>query len=79
MVEPIKPILRHALIEEHEGLTEEIIDRLEELTHQRFEIDPDEQPDLLKQIDQEREQLLQQHMPHFKEVSDRVEKEESSE
>ena len=79
MVEPIKPILRQALIEEHDGLADEIIDRLEELTHQRFEVDPDEQPDLLKEIDQEREQLLQQHMPRFKEVCDRVEKEESSE
>lgn len=73
-MEPLKPLLREALKDEHEGLTDELIDRLEALMYQRFETDPDEEPEKLKQIDEERERLMQQYAPRYKEVCQRIEK-----
>lgn len=72
MVEPLSPAFRDALKQEHAGLTDDIIDRVEELTHQRFEIDPDADPGLLKKIDEDRERLLKQYMPRYQQVWERV-------
>lgn len=72
MVEPLNPNLRDALKQEHAELTDEVMDRIEELTHQRFEIDPDADPELLRKIDQERERLLRQFMPRYRQVCERV-------
>jgi hypothetical protein len=72
VVEPLNPNLRDALKQEHAELTDEVMDRIEELTHQRFEIDPDADPELLRKIDQERERLLRQFMPRYRQVCERV-------
>lgn len=68
MVEPIKPTFRAALLKEHPELDRDTLDRLEELTIERFQIDPDEEPKRIEEIDTERDKLLNSTIPHFEEV-----------
>lgn len=68
MVEPMKPQFRQALIDEHPGLDERIIDRLEALTVQRFEINPALDPDRINEIDRERERIITQFFPRMSRV-----------
>ena len=70
-MEPLKPIVRDAMKEAIRGLTDETIDRSEELLAQRFLIDPEAEPLLLQQIDQKREQLLKE-IPNFQQVIEKV-------
>jgi len=68
-MEPLHPELRRALKEAHPGLTDETIDRVEELRARRFEIDPSAHPEEIARLDRERMQLINQHMPHYASVA----------
>jgi hypothetical protein len=68
MVEPLRPELRDELKEAHDGLNDADIDRLEELTALRFTLDPQREASELRAVDQERDQLLRERMPRFKEI-----------
>lgn len=71
-MEPLKPSFRDALKQEHPGLTDETIDRVEELLSQRFLIDPEAEPLRLQEIDRERAELIQKQMPKFDQVLQKV-------
>lgn len=71
-MEPLRPILRDALIAEHPGLTQETIDRSEELLAQRFYIDPEAEPLRLQEIDRERAELIAREMPRFHAVMQKL-------
>lgn len=68
MVEPMKPQFRQALLDEHPGLDERIIDRLEALTVQRFETNPATDAARIVAIDREREQIINQFFPRMDRV-----------
>lgn len=69
MVEPLRPELRRDLKEVHEGLEDADIDRLEELIALRFTLDPERDAARLRAVDDERERLVRERMPHFDEVN----------
>lgn len=69
MVEPMSPEFREALKAAHEGLTDEVIDGIEELIHRRFQIDPEVRRKSIQDLDEERRQLIAQYAPRWKEVS----------
>jgi hypothetical protein len=71
-MEPLKPSFRDALKQEHPGLTDETIDRAEELLSQRFLIDPEAEPLRLQELDRERDELLRREMPKFDQVLQKV-------
>ena len=71
-MEPLKPSVRDALKEEHPGLSDETIDRAEELLAQRFLLDPEAEPLRVQELDRERTQLLQQEIPRFEQVFQKV-------
>lgn len=71
-MEPLKPSVRDALKEEHPGLSDETIDRAEELLAQRFLIDPEAEPLRVQELDRERTQLLQREIPKFEQVIQKV-------
>jgi hypothetical protein len=75
-MEPLKPSYREALKKEHPKLTDETIDLSEELISQRFLIDPEKEPQRIKELDQRRAELIQREMPRFEEVIQRVRKRE---
>ena len=75
-MEPLKPRVRDALKEEHPGLSDETIDRAEELLAQRFLIDPEAEPLRVQELDRERAQLLQQEIPKFEQVIQKVSEQE---
>lgn len=68
MVEPLQPEFRQALKEAHPGLTDELIDRFEELLAQRFLLDPAKDPERIRELDQAREKLVEETMPHYQNV-----------
>ena len=71
-MEPLKPRVRDALKEEHPGLSDETIDRAEELLAQRFLINPEAEPLRVQELDRERTQLLQREIPKFEQVIQKV-------
>jgi hypothetical protein len=75
-MEPLKPRVRDALKEEHPGLSDETIDRAEELLAQRFLINPEAEPLRVQELDRERAQLLQQEIPKFEQVIQKVSEQE---
>jgi uncharacterized small protein (DUF1192 family) len=75
-MEPLKPRVRDALKEEHPGLSDETIDRAEELLAQRFLINPEAELLRVQELDRERAQLLQQEIPKFEQVIQKVSEQE---
>jgi hypothetical protein len=71
-MEPLKPSFRAALEQEHPGLTDDTIDRFEELLAQRFLIDPEAEPLRVQELDRQRAELLRREMPRFEEVLQKV-------
>jgi hypothetical protein len=71
-MEPLNPQFREALKEAHPGLTDADIDHYEELAAARFQVDPDREPERLREIDRERGELLRTLMPRYREVSQRM-------
>ena len=74
MVEPMSPELRDALLKEHEGLDVEILDRIMELLHHRFDLDPEENEELIAKLDAERRQLIEAYLPRWRIVSKRFQR-----
>lgn len=70
-MEPLHPQFRQMLKDAHPGLTDDIIDRHEELVVRRFELDPDQDVVELVEIDRYREELIRRYMPHYSEVAAR--------
>jgi hypothetical protein len=68
MVEPLHPDLRTLLKQAHADLSDDDIDRLEELTSQRYALDPDRDVELLRQLDADRDKLLREKMPRYAEA-----------
>ena len=68
-MEPLHPQLRAALKEAHPDLDDADLDRYEELLAARFRIDPDREPERLRELDREREALLNRVMPRYDEVT----------
>jgi hypothetical protein len=66
-MEALSPKFREMLKESNPGLTDEHIDRVEELLAQRFLLDPQKQPQQLRALDREREQL-QERIPNFQDL-----------
>jgi len=75
-MEPLKPSFRDALKEEHEGLTDEIIDLSEELLAQRFLVDPEAEPLRVQELDRQRAELLRREMPKYEQVLQKVREQE---
>lgn len=75
-MEPLKPIFRDALKQEHDGLKDEVLDRSEELLAERFLVDPEAEPLRLQKIDQERAELLRREMPKYEKVLQKVREQE---
>jgi hypothetical protein len=68
-MEPLHPELRQALKQAHPGLTDEDIDRFEELLAQRAAFDPVAEADEIARLDRERVDLMKRLMPHYAEVA----------
>ena len=71
-MEPLHPDLRAALKAAHPGLTDAQIDQHEELLAQRLLLDPETQEAEIRALDRRREQLIQQYMPKFRQVTQMV-------
>ena len=67
-MEPLHPVLRVALKEAHPELTDEDIDRAEELMAQRMRCDPEKEKDRIAKLDRERLELIQRKMPRYADV-----------
>lgn len=75
-MEPLKPSFREALKQEHDGLTDDIIDLSEELLAQRFLVDPEAEPLRVQELDHQRAELLRQKMPKYQQVLQKVREQE---
>lgn len=71
MVEPMSHEFREALKKANAGLTDEIIDRIEELVHRRFNVEPGSDRSSIAGVDEELRGLIEDHAPHWGEVSER--------
>ncbi len=73
-MEPLSKEMREALKRAHPGLTDEIIDRHEELIRERFQQDPNDRANI-ERLTTEAEALARLHMPHYAEVAQVVQQE----
>jgi hypothetical protein len=67
-MEPLEPELRQALKDAHPGLSDEDIDRIEELNARRFELDPDTDTEELRRLEVEKDAFVARAMPRYREV-----------
>lgn len=68
-MEPLHPDLREALKRAHPGLTDEDIDRFEELLARVLSYDPTTEADVIARLAGERDDMLRRLMPHYAEVA----------
>lgn len=68
-MEPLHPELRAALKAAHPGVTDEDIDRTEELWAERMRCDPEREAERIASLDRERLDLIRRKMPHYAAVS----------
>ena len=73
-MEPLKPSFREALKQEHPGLSEETLDRVEELLAQRFLVDPEADPLRVQELDRQRAELLRKEIPRFEQVMQKMQR-----
>ena len=71
-MEPLHPSLRAELKRVYPGLTDEDIDRYEELTSLRFTLDPENSAEAIRQIDSQRTRLVRTAMPQFRDIANAV-------
>lgn len=76
-MEPLSPKMRQALKDTHPGLTDDIINRYELLTRERFNHAPSDYEDI-ERIDRERTELLRRYMPRYRQVSDLIRAEDEA-
>ncbi len=77
-MEPMHPKLREALKKAHPGLTDEDIDRSEELLAKRMLYDPEKEADRIAELDRERMELIRRTMPRYAEIARLVVAEQAS-
>lgn len=68
-MEPLHPDLRQALKRAHPGLTDDDIDRFEELLARVLSYDPTTEADAIARVSRERDEMLARMMPHYAEVA----------
>ena len=68
-MEPLHPQLRALLKEAHPGLTDEDIDRSEELLARRMSYHPEREADRILEVDRERMTLIRRVMPRYADVA----------
>lgn len=71
-MEPLRPSVRQALKEAHPSLTDEEINRVEELLARRFQLDPETEQNTINELDRQREELIRNVMPRYQEVIQRI-------
>jgi hypothetical protein len=71
-MEPLTPEFREALKREHPGLTDADIDRHEALLAERFRLHPTRDSARIDAIDEERQRLLDERMPRYGQVVERL-------
>jgi hypothetical protein len=72
-MEPMRPEVREELKRAHPGLTDDDIDRYEELNSLRFLVDPGEEDGRrLREIDAERERIVRERMPRLAEIENAI-------
>ncbi len=64
-MEPLHPNLRKELKRAHPSLTDDVIDRHEELLSRRMECHPEKDTDTIAYLDRELKILIEQHMPQY--------------
>jgi len=74
-MDPLCPRLRKALKEAHPGLTDEQINEYEKLLSERFGIDPEKYPEIIRELDEKRMTLMKRVMPNYVEVCKEVQSE----
>lgn len=67
-MEPLHPDARLMLKQAHPGLTDDDIDRHEELLEQRMLYDPVKEAERIAEIDRRRMELIHRTMPRYAEV-----------
>lgn len=67
-MEPLRREVREELKRVYSGLTDRDIDLYEELLSIRFTVDPDREPERLRQLDAQRARLVQEKMPRLAEI-----------
>jgi hypothetical protein len=70
-MEPMRPEVREELKRAHPGLTDDDIDRYEELLSRRFAF-ADEDAEGVRALDLQRERLVRERMPHLEAVENAV-------
>ena len=75
-MEPLKPSFREALKQEHDGLTDDIIDLSEFLLAERFLVDPEAEPLRVQELDRQRTELLREKMPKYQQVLQKMREQE---
>ncbi len=73
-MDPLHPDFRTALKQAHPSLTDAMIHRYEELTSQQFSLDRTQQGERFAALDREREQLLREYLPHYREIWEQFQK-----
>lgn len=68
-MQPLHPDLRAALKRVHPNLTDETIDRVEELVARRFQLDPSRDAERIAELDRESEALIAREMPYFQKIT----------
>lgn len=68
-MEPLHPQLREALKQAHPGLTDQDVDRYEELLARRMTCDPEREAEQIERLDRERLAMLRDLMPRYAEVA----------
>lgn len=67
-MDPLHPAFRDLLKQAHPDLTDAIIDRYEELTAQQFLLDPEADAERFAALDRERQRILREDMPRYREL-----------
>lgn len=67
-MDPLHPAFRDLLKQAHPDLTDAIIDRYEELTARQFLLDPEADAERFAALDRERQRILREYMPRYREL-----------
>ncbi len=68
-MEPLHPDLREALKQAHPGLTDQDIDRFEELLARRMTYDPEREAERIQELDRDRAEMVKRLMPRYAQVA----------
>ena len=63
---PLRPRVRLALKRAHPGLDDKTIDEYQSLLVRRFQLDPKRHKKLIADLDEKRERIIAERMPHYR-------------